>query len=541
MMSTAIKKTTRKITGIVLLIMLFMSTGCKQGNQSRSYYISPEGSDNNSGLSRNASWASIERVNRATFKPGDAIFFKKDGYWKGQLRPQGNGEQGKPITIGSYGKGSKPVINIGDSTGTGIQLINQSWWEIEGIEITSGAPPQLGVKRQGIVATVEGEGQHMEHIVIRGCYIHDIWGQVGGRATSIAIQVGKLGRRTPDCYANDILVENNRIERFDKVGIRITGDSSIVVRGNYMENLGGDGIIVGNAFKGLVEFNVADRTCLRSGDPDLEKGGETWWNPTAAIWLYGCTETVMQFNEVYNTGRQPFNGDGNAYDFDFNCKKCILQYNYSAYNLGGWLLIMERTSDNIARYNISQNDEIHLVEMRGPARDGNLIYNNLFYVDHGTLYIDYFGGKEDEKDSVEFVPNYRNNIFYATGQGRFRTINTNSKEFEKAKHNNRQFGIYWNNDLNIAYPAIGLFERNCYYGTWKNGLPDDPQALVKDPMLIAPGTGGIGLSTLNVYKLRPESQCINAGVFIEMDSKRDFFGNPVNDGSPDIGAFEKTR
>ena len=125
------------------------------------------------------------------------------------------------------------------------------------------------------MVTVEGEGSAIEHIVIRNCYIHDIWGQVGGDKTGIAIFVGErlLGQDTVyNLPANDVLIENNTIKRVDKVGIVVNGDDNVVVRGNSMENLGGDGIIIWGANKGLIEYNIADRTCMRSGDPLLD----TW-------------------------------------------------------------------------------------------------------------------------------------------------------------------------------------------------------------------------------------------------------------------------
>jgi hypothetical protein len=58
-------------------------------------------------------------------------------------------------------------------------------------------------------------------------------------------------------------------------------------------------------------------------------------------------------------------------------------------------------------------------------------------------------------------------------------------------------------------------------------------------MFIAPGTGGNGICTLDGYKLQLGSPCINAGLFIPLNSKRDYFGNPVGDGSVDIGVYEQ--
>jgi len=277
-----------------------------------------------------------------------------------------------------------------------------------------------------------------------------------------------------------------------------------------MENIGGDGIVVIGAIKGLIEHNIADRTCQRTGDPDLDTGGEEWWPHTAAIWLWRCNGTIMQFNEVYNTGRQPGNNDGQAYDFDYGCRKCILQYNYSMNN-HGLLLVMSLTSGNIARYNISQSDQRHLLLIHGKVSDGNLIHNNVFYVDRSTVNVDYHADAEQNeaklKEGEILGATFKNNIFYATGQGRFRR-------------------------------GGSVFDRNCYFGPWRNGIPEDPEALPADPMFVTPGSGGIGLSAWAGYHLQAKSPCINAGASIETVGKRDFYGNPITDGAIDIGAYE---
>lgn len=104
---------------------------------------------------------------------------------------------------------------------------------------------------------------------------------------------------------DNVLIENNHIERCDKCGIVVRGcKRNLNISHNYMENIGGDGILASGCYKGMIEHNVAKRTCMRSGYMDL-KGGETWWPHTAAIWIMNAQETVMQYNEVYDTGRQP--------------------------------------------------------------------------------------------------------------------------------------------------------------------------------------------------------------------------------------------
>ncbi|MDR2918999.1 MAG: right-handed parallel beta-helix repeat-containing protein [Tannerella sp.] len=522
-----------------LFIAIFLLVSISICGQSKTYFISPNGNDSADGLSLKTAWKSLDKVNQITFQTGDQVLFESGGVWYGQLKLKGSGAEGKPIILSSYGGKAKPVINIGKAEGAGIRLFNQSWWEISNMEITSGEPYEPGIGRQGIAVIVMGDGQHMEGIVIRNNYIHDIWGQLGGRgeyvgyySTAILVRsqyedgISRDRRAFIKTTFDNVLVENNRIERFDKCGIVIWGGKhDIVVRGNSMDNLGGDGIFVNGPYKGLIEYNEVRRSCMRSGYLDLP-GGDDWWPHTAAIWIQNTEETIMQFNAVYDTGREPKNGDGNAYDFDFYCKRCTAQYNYSKNN-HGLMLVMNNTFENVTRYNISENDRTHLVQLQCDLTDRNVFYNNIFYVDYGTADIDHHGSGEPEAIN-QLGALFYNNIFYATGQGRFRTVYSSGEVI------GRHFDEVSKPDL----PPGSLFLNNCYYGPWKNGLPDDPKRIVADPLFVAPGTGGNGICTLDGYKLQSGSPCINAGLFVPLNSKRDYFGNPVNDGSVDIGAYE---
>lgn len=302
----------------------------------------------------------------------------------------------------------------------------------------------------------------------------------------------------------------------------------MVVRGNWMDNLGGDGIFVNGPYRGLVEYNVIHRSCMRSGAPNIP-GDENWWPHVAACWIQNTEETIMQFNEVYDTGRNLYNGDGFAYDFDFNCKRCVAQYNYSKNNYG-LMLLMYNIYENVTRYNISENDHTHLIQMQGPRiGDRNLIYNNVFYLDYGMADLDFFLGNDGEKNPDELGAYFYNNIFYATGQGRFRTAySSGATEVRK-----------YDESIKPNLPSGSIFLHNCYYGPWNNGYPDDPEALFADPMFVAPGTGGEGLNTLGGYRLRPDSPCINSGMYVPGSAKVDFFGNVIDDGHPDFGVFEQ--
>lgn len=482
----------------------------------------------------------MDKVSRTVFQPGDNVLFEAGATWKGQLRLQGSGAKGHPILLSGYGGKAKPVINIGEAEGAGIRLENQSWWIIDNLEVTSGVPPTLGIGRQGIVALVQGDNQQVAHLIIRNCYVHDIWGQLGGNteftgynSCAILVQVqgrrGGINRPQPGISLNDVLIEDNRIERVDKCGIIVRGcKHNLLVRRNVMDNLGGDGIFVGGCYKGIIEYNVVRRSCMRSGYLDLE-GGASWWPHTAAIWLQDAQEAIMQYNEVYDTGRQPGNGDGFAYDFDFNCKRCIAQYNYSKNN-HGFLLLMNRTFENITRYNISENDQTHLIQMQCATSERNILYNNVFYIDYGTVDLDFFCGNDGRADKAKLGAVYYNNIFYATGQSHFRTAYSSGAVLTRT----------FDDSTKVPTGALNkLFYHNCYFGPWKNGLPDDPEKLVADPLFVAPGSGGDGLTSLAGYRLTPTSPCLNTGLGVPFLGDRDFWGNPLTDGHPDLDAYEQ--
>ena len=498
----------------------------------RRFYVSTSGSDSATGRSSSAAWKTLDRVNRHTFEPGDAILFHSGDTFHGQLHPQGSGAPNKPIVLGRYGTGRMPIIDMGPALGAAVMLQDQSWWQIHELEVTSGAPPSPDIGRAGIAVLAATEGK-THNIVVRDCFMHDIWGTLMGHGPwdqyhSSAIYVGSLGGdKSNHASAHNVLIESNRIERVDRCGIiAINCTSGLLIRNNRIVNLGGDAIVPIRCNGVLVEHNSVTQSCLRTGNPLLWIPDVPKWmhmgNPhSAAIWLAGCDNGIMQFNEVYDTGRTSGNGDGEGYDIDLDCHNCILQYNYSNNN-HGMMLLMQRTSGNVARYNISQNDQTHILALRPELYDGNLIYNNVFYIDYGTAVIEMRNDERDLKNLSKVGVPLRNNIFYATGDGHFQ--------------------------VTYKYPTLPdpdpgkdrLFRDNCYFGPWVGTGPNDPQwkANTYDPLFVAPGTGGIGLDSLKGYQLRAGSPCIGRGIAIPNNGGRDFWGNPLPDGKLDIGAFQ---
>jgi hypothetical protein len=480
------------------------------------YHVSPSGDDGADGLTPATAWRSLSRANEVTLQPGDRLLFQSGGRWTGQLRPKGSGVQDKPILLGRHGDGPLPRIEMGKEAGVVIRFENQDFWEVSDLEISGGsAKPDSVVGGIHFVAT--NAGRILRHIVVKNCVIRDLGGSFK-EYESCGIWVGVEGWNKEHGLTTTfdwVRIENNRIRNTGRSGILVWTCASpveqtdgnhmfrdgllpsqhVTIRRNVIEDLGGDAILVLGSIKPLVESNTVRRSCQRTGDPGTPV--RPGYNPhSAAVWLHSCLEGIMQFNEVSGTGKQPGNNDGMAFDFDFNCKGCLLQYNYSHDNAGGFLLIMQSARFNIARYNLSIDDRDHLLYLVGKLEEANLVHNNTFHLTKGDCHI---------------IPRARilNNIFSLSGS---------------ATLEERDGG--------------GEFSNNCYHGTWKK-LPADPTAVLGDPLYLNPATGCDAAATFKNHTLRPHSPCRARGVVVPENGGRDLKGSKVPTSTPpDLGALQ---
>ena len=82
------------------------------------YYVNAEsGMDSNSGTSPEKAWASLEKVNKQVFKPGDKILLAAGSRFIGQLEPKGSGTVSKDNGILS--KSAVSVLFADSSSSTG--------------------------------------------------------------------------------------------------------------------------------------------------------------------------------------------------------------------------------------------------------------------------------------------------------------------------------------------------------------------------------------------------------------------------------------
>lgn len=171
--------------------------------------------------------------------------------------------------------------------------------------------------------------------------------------------------------------------------------------------------------------------------------------------------------------------------------------------------------NTVFRYNISENDLSGVLNL--PGNPTAHIYNNTFYMKEGIPFI-----RTGMTGGVAVV---ENNIIYNSGAAK-------AEDWTKG-------------NTTVTYS-------NNLYHNYTNLPTTDSKAITADPKFINPGNGPTkytgkipgssekitnNLSAYEGYKLRDDSQAINAGKVIENNGGFDFFGNKIL-GIPDIGAYE---
>ena len=328
----------------------------------KSYYVNTEtGSDKNDGKSESSPWKTLWKVNQKAFKPGDIVLFAAGTSYYGQLIPKGSGSNEHVIRIDRYGEGVNPAIHGQGKKLYTLLLYNVEYWEVRNLEITNQGKERKA-RRRGVIIRAEDFGD-CHHIVLEGLEIHNVNGVLekkkGGGS---AILLENKGKKVKTRFV-DLQILNNYIHHCERNAINSRGYAArtewhpsldVVIRGNLIENVPGDGIVPIGCDGALIEYNV-----IRTG-LDIMPFGDA----AAGIWPWSSDNTIVQFNEVSDHRAK---WDGQSYDADFNCIGSTFQYNYSFDNWGGFMLICNNgfklgqpmnigTKDTKIRYNLSIND-----------------------------------------------------------------------------------------------------------------------------------------------------------------------------------------
>ena len=510
--------------------------------EGKTFYVDSEkGDDSAEGTSEKTPWKSLNKVKEyGTFVPGDKILLKRGSVFTGQqLVFQGMGTKGNPIEINAYGKGELPRLEGNGQVENVVSLYNQEYVEIRNLEITN-LDTQYNTKFElngsnntkkalrAVNVSIRNFGT-ASGIVVEDCYIHDINGNInlkwnGGIFFDVKadIQNGQL-TGVPSKYDN-IHISGCTFERVDRSAIKLVSSqwcnqwekndpgvpvhwypsTNVVVEGNYMEYIGGDGITVRDTDGALIEHNLAKDCRFQN----------TGYN--VGIWPFEAANTVLQYNEAYETHGTT---DGQGLDCDHASSNSVMQYNYSHNNEGGFMLIMggyPHTGATV-RYNISQNDRDKTFEFAQGLPKGTMIYNNTIYSDtvlnKGIFFLSNTGAGLGVNDGFAF-----NNVFsYPQGQ---KVYGGDAKGISLVQEHMK----FYNN----AYTGgMSAFEADA------NPLQADDLGIVE--LGSAPEThegknavtGSSGL--LNGYQLKEDSMLIDKGITVE-EAWKHFGGTNLVDG-----------
>lgn len=385
---------------VLLLIISFLIASLSSADaaqRGKTYYFDSEkGNDRNTGLSESRPKKSLPLVEPGKFGAGDRILLKRGSVFQGELRVTASGSAMYPLIISSYGEGEKARIEGLDSSMAAIHVYNAAYVQLKDLEIVNRGGERMP-GRSGVRLEIDDFGE-ARGMLLSGLDVRDVNGSLvkaeGGGAGILIINKGKK----KVSVFHDLQIINNTIRRCERNGIIFSSEyyrrdnwhpgRGLIIRGNLIEEVPGDGIVPIGYDGALIEYNV-----MRKGT-DLLPVGEA----AAGIWPWSCDNTVIQFNEV--SGHRA-HWDGQGFDSDYNSRNTLIQYNYSHDNDGGFLLICDFGSEGhpynqgntgtTVRFNISVNDGIRkrkarngqmfspAIHLAGPV-DSVLIHDNIIYL-----------------------------------------------------------------------------------------------------------------------------------------------------------------
>jgi parallel beta-helix repeat protein len=465
------------------------------------YHIdSSSGDDSRSGTAPEQAWRSLEKANDVRLEPGDRLLFKAGGRWSGGFKPGGAGSKERPVRIGRYGEGALPRID-GGGVEDALLLENFPHVEVADLEITNRGETRAPW-RTGVKVSAEGSGR-LENITLRRLFVHDVNGDLRKSHEGCGIFFEAKGGG--DTHFDGLLIEGCRVERADRNGICQRGlgrarSRNVIIRGNTLEDIGGDGIKLWGSDGGLIERNVVRKARARCTENEAAAG----------IWPFACDDTLIQFNEVSGTlGTR----DGQAYDSDYWCRRTVFQYNYSYQNEGGFMLICTPghaiNEDTMIRHNISVHDGIDTARVfhfgGGAAR--TRVYHNTIVIGARQklpmmLFTEWDGGRA--RDSV-----FANNLFIVEQGGR---------------------AVY-----DFGTSTGNVWEDNVFVGS-HTGLPEGARA-AQMPRFKGPLVPKPGFESLRAFT-PADAERFPRGKPIADNGGRDFFGKPLPGGPPAVGAIE---
>ncbi|MEY9847173.1 hypothetical protein ABH940_004265 [Streptacidiphilus sp. BW17] len=464
-----------------------------------------------------APFNALADVDALTLQPGDSVLLARGTTCSGSLTPHGSGTAAAPILIDAYGSGALPAIDA-DGAAQAVLLADESYVQVRDLSLS--APGDNTTARRGVYVYAADAGI-LPGIVLQDLDIHDVRGALPAKTTtgngtgkyagaSGGIVVEAQGSTTPTAFAG-LQILDNRIHTVDREGIYTwsnwcqssrlaafwstlctaawTPFTDLVVSGNLLWDIGGDGIAPMTGQNTLVDHNTLSGFNERSGSPN------------AGMWTANSVDATFQYND---TSGGNSTSDGMAYDVDHSTDGVVFQYNLSHDNQGGFFLLCPYntpTSDFVIRDNISVNDSARGFQVCDGALKNGQIYGNTLYLANGI--------------SQQIVTESTSAI-----------LDVKFTDNAVVRHGSTGTVGWTLND-----PAW-VIDHNLFYDV---PVPSGATNSVTG----APLFNSRELADAYGYQLSTGSAALSAGVQVGGNSGLDYFGDPVpTSGALDIGAYQ---
>lgn len=400
--------------------LLALAVACLTAPAANYFVDSNAGNDANPGTQKTKPWRSLERVNSATLQPGDRVQFAAGSRWAGQLRITARGAPGQPLVFSRYGRGPMPRIDADGRFEDAVRLENAQHVVLRDLEITNVDPDFQGTNsrpRRGVHILAENSGT-LTNIVVSDHFIHDVRGTQKIKHNGGIIFTTR-GDRVPSRF-DGLRIERNIIWRVDRSGIvaqsshatrtRWFPSTGVMIRDNWLGDLGGDGITPWATDGCLVEHNIVEGANERAGTYN------------AGIWPWSTDNTVMRLNRASAVKTLL---DGQGFDSDYNSRNTVIEFNLSHENEGGFLLVCTPGKRNqrenlgntgtVVRHNISYHDQARTFHFAG-APENTFVHDNAVYTAPGSDVQLMFTSDWDGWARGVCVSN---NLFSVAGVGRY--------------------------------------------------------------------------------------------------------------------------
>ena len=452
------------------------------------------------------------------FAAGSSVLLRRGTRCTGQVAPTGSGTPDRPVVLGAYGTGARPVVDGGgtpDQTGA-VELRNVHDWIVQDLAVTNAAPAVDRTFRAGILVRNDVGGT-LPNITVRRNLVYGVTSSPGswsadphawGGIAVVATRSQDGGART---FSN-LRISGNTVDGVGRSGITVWSEdyargfsTDVLVDHNSVHRAQGDSILLLGVDGGVVERN---RSTEGGFLPPCPGCAFTEYNTAnAGIWPTRSRNVLIRSNEV--SGENDSGGDGQGIDVDEDTEGVVVEFNHSHDNRGGGILLCGAAQTEV-RFNVFRGNGGGEITFSCPTQGAGIrIHHNVIDSRAGT-----------------------GAAIVRTTQGR----GTAPVMFADNVVANGSGGGY-------TWPAAVESGGNFFSGNHPVTEPRGPADLQGDWPFVSPPVAVAGLESLAGYALRRDSSAATPGVPVSDAGSYDLLGGLVPAGasgrgvalSPDTG------